>query len=109
MASQVVGKSACYEWASYIRGYPEYKTVWPPTVGETLRLTTELTAPQTPSSWLCSRTRSKDSQPKLSSFIGKDGSVGLCEVTGTLVNHAAVFGLEILCLYRFMVYSGSLT
>ena len=48
MTSQVVGKSACYAWLSYIREYREYKSVWSATVGETLRLTTELTNPQDP-------------------------------------------------------------
>ena len=48
MASQVVGESACYEWPSYVRQYHKYKSVWLPTVGETLRLTTELTIPQDP-------------------------------------------------------------
>ena len=49
MTGQVVGKSACYEWPSYVRGYREiYKSVWSVTVGETLRLTTELTNPQDP-------------------------------------------------------------
>ena len=48
MASQLVGKSAYYEWPSYIRGYHEYKNFWSPTVGETLRLTTKLTNPQDP-------------------------------------------------------------
>ena len=48
MTSQVVGKSACYKWPSYVIGYCEYKSVWSATVGETLRLTTELTNPQDP-------------------------------------------------------------
>ena len=37
MASQVVGKSACYEWLSYVRWYLKYKSVWLPTVGVTLK------------------------------------------------------------------------
>ena len=48
MASQVVGESARYEWPSYVRGYHKYKSIWSPTVGETLRLTTELTNSQDP-------------------------------------------------------------
>ena len=50
MASQVVGENACYEWPSYVRGYHKYKSVWSPTVKETLRLTTKLTCtnPQDP-------------------------------------------------------------
>ena len=51
MASQVVGKSTCYEWPSYVRGYHKYKSVWSPTVGETLRLTMELPIPKTPLPW----------------------------------------------------------
>ena len=39
--------------------------------------------------------------PMVSFFLGKDGSVGLCEVTGAMVNRAAGFGLEIPCVYRF--------
>ena len=52
MTSQVVGKSACYEWPSYVRGYHKYQSVWSATVGEMLRLTTELTNPKTPLPWL---------------------------------------------------------
>ena len=48
MTSQVVGKSACYKWPSYVIGYRKYKSVWSATVGETLRLTTELINPQDP-------------------------------------------------------------
>ena len=48
MASQVVGENACYEWPSYVRGYHEYTSIWSPTVGEMLWLTTKLTNPQDP-------------------------------------------------------------
>ena len=48
MVCQVVGESTCYEWFSYVSGYHKYKNVWSPTVGETLRQTTELTNPQDP-------------------------------------------------------------
>ena len=34
----------------------------------------------------------------ISFFLGKDRSVGFCEVTGAMVNHAAGFGLGILCV-----------
>ena len=37
----------------------------------------------------------------VSFFLGKDGSVGFCEVTGAMVNCATGFGLEIPCMYRF--------
>ena len=37
----------------------------------------------------------------VSFFLGKDGSVAFCEVTGAMVNRAAGFGLEILCVYLF--------
>ena len=47
MASQVVGESACYGWPSYVlTRIHKYKSVWSMTVGERLRLTTELTNPQ---------------------------------------------------------------
>ena len=107
MASQVVDESARYEWPSYVRGYHEYKSIWSPTVGETLRLTTELTNPQDPFAVAVikdgcvgghvPRTVSRT----VSFFLGKDGSVGFCEVTGAMVNRAAGFGLEIPCVYRF--------
>ena len=107
MASQVVGESACYEWPSYVRGYHEYKSIWSATVGERLRPTTELTNSQDPFAvavikdscvvghvpWIVSRT--------ISFFLGKDGSIGFCEVTGAMVNCAAGFDLEIPCVYRF--------
>ena len=44
----------------------------------------------------------------ISFFLGKDRSVGFCEVTGAMVNHAAGFGLEILCVVC-TTYSGRLT
>ena len=37
----------------------------------------------------------------LSFFLGKDRSVGFCEVTGAMVNHAAGFCLGHPCVYRF--------
>ena len=104
MASQVVGKSTSYEWP-YVRGYHEHKSVWLATVGETLRLTMELTNPQDLFSvavikFGCvvghvSRTVGRT----VSFFLGKDGSVSFCEVTGAMVNHAAGFGLEIPCVH----------
>ena len=44
MATQIVGENIHYKRSSYIydRGYHEYKSAWLPTVGEMLRLTTEL-------------------------------------------------------------------
>ena len=38
---------------------------------------------------LCSGTHSKDSQPNCLLFLGKDGSVGFCEVTSAMLNCAA--------------------
>ena len=107
MASQVVGESACYEWPSYVRGYHEYKSIWLPTVGEMLRLTTELINPQDPlavaaikDGCVVGQVQSTVSRT-ISFFLGKDGSVVFCEVTGAMVNCTAGFGLEILCVYRF--------
>ena len=107
MASQVVGKSACYKWPSYIRGYHEYRSVWSPTVGETLRLNTELTNPQD----RFAVALIKDScvvghfprivSHTVSFFLGKDGRVGFCEITEAMVNCATGLGLKIQCLYRF--------
>ena len=37
----------------------------------------------------------------VSFFLRKDRSVGFCEVTGAMVNRAAGFGLDILCVYQF--------
>ena len=34
-------------------------------------------------------------------FLGKDGSIGFSEVTATMVNRTAGFGLKIPCVYRF--------
>ena len=85
MTSQVVGKSACYAWPYYVRGYREY-SVWSATVGETLRLTTELTNPQDPFTvavikygCVVGNVSRKVSQTVFF-FLGKDGSVGFCEV-----------------------------
>ena len=33
-------------WPCYVRAYQKYKSTWSPTLGETLRLTAELTNPQ---------------------------------------------------------------
>ena len=107
MASQVVGESAHYEWPSYVRGYHEYRSIWSPTVGEMLRLTTELTNPQGPfavavikDSCVVGHVPRTVSQT-VSFFLGKDKSVGFCEVTGAMVNRAARFGLEVPCVYLF--------
>ena len=99
MASQVVGKSTSYEWPSYVRGYHEYKRVWLATVGETLRLTMELTNPQDPFTVAvikyCCVVGHRTVSRTVSFFLGKDRSISFCEVTGAMVNHAAGFGLEI--------------
>ena len=86
MTSQVVGKSACYKWPSYVIGYREYKSIWSATVGETLRLTTELINPQDPFAsavikygCVVGQVSRKVSQTVFF-FLGKDGSVGFCEV-----------------------------
>ena len=34
----------------------------------------------------------------VSFFLEKDGSIGYCEVIGAMVNRAAGFGLEIVCV-----------
>ena len=112
MASQVVGKSACYyEWPSYVRGYHEYKNVWSPTIRETcrrtLRLTTELTNPQDSFTVVVMKVGCvvghvpRKVSRTVSFFLGKDGSVGFCEVTGAIVNRTTGFGLEIPCVYWF--------
>ena len=89
MASQAVSKSVSYKWPSYIRGYHEYKSVWLPTVGETLRLTLDLTNLQD------TMTMMKDGydmehiprtvSQTVSFFLRKDKNVGLCEVTGMVI------------------------
>ena len=62
------------------------KSVWSATVGETLRLTTELTNPQDPFAvavikygCVVGNVSRKVSQTVFF-FLGKDGSVGFCEV-----------------------------
>ena len=42
---------------------------------------------------LCSGTHSKDSQSDSLLFLGKDGIVGFCEVTGAMVNRTTRYGL----------------
>ena len=113
MASQVIGKSAYYEWPSYIRGYHEYKSAWSAAVGETLRITMELNNLQDPFAMAMIKDDSSGNGSTVvghvpravswtvSFFLGKDGSVGFCEVTGEMVNRDAGFGLEIPCVYRF--------
>ena len=69
-----------------------------------LRLNTELTIiPKTPSVRRgCDKRRlcSGHIPRTVSFFFGKDGSVGICEVAGAIVNRAAGFGLEIPCVYQ---------
>ena len=73
-----------------------------PTVGEMLRLTTKLTNPQDPFAMAVIKNGCVVGHvPRtVSFFLGKDGSVGFCEVTGAMVNHATGFVLEIPCVYR---------
>ena len=110
MACRVVGESACYEWPSYIRGYQEYKSVWLPTVEETLRLTTKLTIPQDPFTMAVmkdscivvgSLTQSEDSPPNCLLFPREWWERQLLWSNWSMVNCAAGFGLEILYVYRF--------
>ena len=104
--TQVVGESACYKWP-YVRGYHEYKSVCSPTVGETLRLTTELTNPKDPFAVAVIRDDCvvghipRTVSQIVSFFLRKDGSGSFCEVTGAMVNCAAEFCLDILCIYWF--------
>ena len=73
----------------------------------TLRLTMELTNSQDPFAVAVIKDgcvvghAQRTVSPMISFFLGKDGSVGLCEATGAMVNRAAVFGLDIPCVYRF--------
>ena len=89
--SQVVGKSACYKWPSWISRIKAFGLINPQdpftvavikdgcVVGHILRTVCRI----------------------VSLFLGKDRSVGFCEVTGAMVNRTAGFGLEIPCVYRF--------
>ena len=72
-----------------------------------LRLTTELTNPQDPLAVAVIKDGCVVRHvPRIviwtaPFFLGKDGSVSFCEVTGVMVDHAAGFGLGIPCVYQF--------
>ena len=82
-----MAKSAHYKWPSYMydRGYHEYKSAWLPTVGETLRLTTELTNPQDPFAVAVIKDDrvvehvAREFSWTVSFFLGNDGSISFCE------------------------------
>ena len=86
MTSQAVGKSACYKWPPYVRGYHEYKSVWCATVGEMLKLTTGLTNPQDPFAVAAIKDGCvvghvpRTVSQTISFFLGKDRSVSFCEL-----------------------------
>ena len=102
MVSHVVSEGCCYEWPLYVRE-SRIQSVWSPTVGEILRLTTELTNSHNPFAVAVLKDGYKvghiprtASQP--ASFLlsyRKDDSVSFC------VNRGPGYGLEIPCVYQF--------
>ena len=90
----------------FVRGHHEYKIVWTPTVGETLRLAIESTNSHDAHAVAVVKDRTvvghvpKNISKTVSFFLKKDGSSGFCEVTGSRLNRGVGLGLEIPCLYR---------
>ena len=88
VAIKVVEEVSSYEWSSYIRGYHDYQAVWTATIREML-----LVEPTNPYDDFAVSIV-KDSAvvghvPKYVSsviyfFLRRVGSVGFCEVTGTV-------------------------
>ena len=95
-------------------GYYEYKSIWSPTVGETLRLTIggneandgtyqsqdPFAVAVIKDGCVVRHVPSRVSRTVSFSF-GKDWSAAFCEVTGAMVNRATGFGQELSRLYRF--------
>ena len=117
MASQVVGASACFQYQSFVRGHHVYQSSWTPArvknllltpvTGEVLVVKKELGNEH--DQYAVAVIRDGDvvgHVPQVISrvifyFLGYDGNVGFCEVTGPRLNRAVGLGVEVPCLYKF--------
>ena len=108
MASQpVTDRLGNTEIHSYVRGYHEYKHIWDPIVGKTLRLERQPNNHKD----RCAVAVKKDNvtvghipynlAPTISAFLSRGVNAGFVEVTGPKINRGGGYGLEIPCIYRF--------
>lgn len=107
MASKTVGGGGLFQLESFVRGHHVYRTSWTPSVGEILPVKRELTNEYDPFAVAVlkdgvvvghvPRTMSKIT----SFFLGYDGNVVFCEVTGERLNRGVQLGLEVPCAYKF--------
>lgn len=107
MASQIVGPSASFHYQSFVRGHHVYLSEWTPTIGEVLVVRRELNNEHDQYAVAVIKEGEVVGHvPKAVSrvvffFLGYDGNVGFCEVTGPRLNRGVGLGVEVPCVYKF--------
>lgn len=107
MASQLVGRSAMFEWTSFVRGHHVYCREWTPAVGEVLSLKQEPDNCRDRFAVAVLRNGRVVGHIPMSVsktvyfFLNRDGHSGLCEVTARPTNRGVDLGVEVPCVYRF--------
>lgn len=91
---------------SYIRGIHAYDRNWKPKVGDALQLRRETdNCKDKFAVAVCKRGKVKGHVPRrlsrlFSTFLQRDSSEGVAEVTGERVNRGAGYGVEVPCKFR---------
>ena len=94
------------EFNSFIRGYHAYRDIWIPVQGEVLILRREPTNEKDKSAVAIHKEGDVvghvpyNISSLLSNFLKRECNKGFVEVTGSLVNRGAGYGLEVPCIYR---------
>lgn len=104
---KTMSSHVCVEFQSYIRGHHVYCSSWTPVIGE------ELVLKRQPDNEHSKHAVAvvKDGDvvghvPEFRSklifyFLGYDGNVGFCKVTGARLNQGVGLGVEVPCVYKF--------
>ena len=91
--------------SSFIRGYHVYKSMWTPTVGETLQLRQELQNEKDRKAVAIMKEAvvvghvPYNLAPTISRFLQREINKGTARVTGNYVNRGGGYCLEIPCIY----------
>ena len=96
-----------FSYASFIRGYHDYKEIWTPDIGEVLEVEAEPSNPHDSMATAVKRNGGVVGHVPRSLarfthfFLLKEDSQIMCEVTGRPLNRGVGLGLEVPCLYCF--------
>ena len=96
-----------FSYASFIRGFHDYKDLWTPEPGEVLEVEAEPSNPYDPMATAVKKNGqvvghvSRSFARYTHFFLLRQGNQIVCEVTGSPVNCGVGLGLEVPCFYHF--------